>query len=120
MTRTFSLPYPPSANRYWRVFRGRPVKSKEAREYQADVQARYRPSPTTKDVCVQVEVYRPAKRRDLDNCLKVVLDALQGIAYENDGQIVQLVARRYDSFVKAGAIVVTVSEDGSATEVGDE
>ena len=30
---SFTLPYPPSANRYWRSYRGRVVKSEEARRY---------------------------------------------------------------------------------------
>lgn len=32
---------------------------------------------------------RPAKKPDLDNVLKIILDALSGVAYEDDNQICQ-------------------------------
>jgi len=35
-----------------------------------------------------------AKKPDLDNLVKAVLDALEGIAFENDRQIVQLSAKK--------------------------
>jgi Holliday junction resolvase RusA-like endonuclease len=47
-------------------------------------------------VRVQLDVYRPAKRGDIDNFGKVLLDSVQGFGYVNDSQIVELVMRRYD------------------------
>jgi len=47
-------------------------------------------------VAVTVRLYRPAKRGDIDNSLKVLLDALQGHVYNDDAQIVELHAYRYD------------------------
>lgn len=41
-------------------------------------------------------MYRKAKRGDLDNFLKCLLDGMQGVMYKNDKQIVELVARRHD------------------------
>ena len=87
------LPYPPSSNRYWRNFRGRTVVSEEARLYKDAVgflcnAAAIR--PIQGEVTVSVRIRRPAKRRDIDNHLKVALDALQGHVYENDSQIVEL------------------------------
>jgi Holliday junction resolvase RusA-like endonuclease len=35
------------------------------------------------------------RRRDLDNCAKSICDALNGIAYEDDSQIVELIVRRH-------------------------
>ena len=35
------------------------------------------------------------RRRDLDNCAKSICDALNGIAYEDDSQIVELIIRRH-------------------------
>ncbi len=39
----------------------------------------------------------PAKRPDLDNVVKIFCDALQGIAYKNDSQVVTLLAGKWYS-----------------------
>jgi crossover junction endodeoxyribonuclease RusA len=97
------LPYPPSANRYWRSFRGRVVKSQEARDYQqtviclADVGASNGfPTLLTGAVGLQLNFYRPQRRGDLDNRIKVLVDALQGIAYVDDSQVTELHAYLHD------------------------
>lgn len=94
------LPFPPSANRYWRNFRGRIVKSDEARQYQTNARWIARCAgmhePITGKVAISLRVYRPAQRGDLDNRIKVLLDALQGVAYEDDKQIVELHAYQND------------------------
>ena len=93
----FDLPYPPSANRYWRNFRGRMVRSAEARAYIANVHKLLgHLRPTKDEVAVEVEVIRPVKRGDLDNRVKIVLDALAGPLYENDAQVVEIHAWRLD------------------------
>lgn len=93
------LPYPPSANRYWRSYGGRVVVSADAKAYKAGVwmqaqQARLR--PFSGPVAVYVHAYRPRKTGDLDNANKVLLDALCGIAYQDDAQIVELHSWRHD------------------------
>jgi crossover junction endodeoxyribonuclease RusA len=96
---SITLPYPPSANTYWRVWQGRPVKSDEARAYQALVALKCRSEamrPLVGQVSVTVSVYRPAKRGDLDNSLKVLLDALKGFAYLDDKQVTRIVAEQHD------------------------
>ena len=88
-----TLPYPPSSNRYWRHYRGVTVISDEARAYRTGV---YMIScaagavPLDGPVCLTVTVYRPRKSGDLDNRLKVLLDALQGTAYQDDKQVREL------------------------------
>lgn len=91
------LPWPPSANRYWRHYRGRMVVSAEAKAYQelAWVDA-WAAGLRPIDEPVGLEcVFCPPdqRRRDLDNCLKVLIDALQGVAYHDDRQIIELHAR---------------------------
>jgi crossover junction endodeoxyribonuclease RusA len=107
---TVTLPYPPSANRYWRKFRGNMVVSAEAKAYREVVATRlYGVKPYTGDVSLTVGVYRPQKSGDLDGRLKQLLDALQGYLYVDDKQIVRIVADRYDD--KANPRVeVTVAE----------
>jgi crossover junction endodeoxyribonuclease RusA len=105
------LPYPPSSNRYWRSFRGRMVVSEEARTYKRVVGLIANHAglqPGQGDVSVSIHIRRPAKRRDIDNHLKVTLDSLQGYMYENDGQIVELHAVMVDDKRNPG-ITVTVA-----------
>ena len=115
------LPYAVSSNRYWRVFGGRVCHSKEALDYRRYVAlialregyAR----PFTGDVAVSVALcpemtakgVASKTRLDLDNCLKVVLDALQGVAFNNDKQIVELRATLGPAQV-GGALMVEVAE----------
>lgn len=111
-----ALPYPPTANLYWRVFRGRPVKSAKARDYQRTVALLAKSQlgttkPLEGDVSVVVSVYRPRKVGDLDNTLKVLLDALKGVVYVDDSQVAELVATRRDDKDNPRA-VVTVSKLG--------
>lgn len=99
MTRLI-LPYPPSANRYWRNLRnGLVLVSKEAKDYKERVGwicIAAGIEPHCDDVRVSIDVYRPARRGDLDNVAKILLDALAGQAYTNDKQIVDLHLRRFD------------------------
>ncbi len=93
------LPYPPSANRYWRSYGGRVVVSADAKAYKAGVwlQAQHAHlHPFTGPIAVYVHAYRPRKVGDLDNTNKVLLDALCGIAYQDDAQIVELHSWRHD------------------------
>ena len=93
------LPYPPSSNVYWRNFRGHVVKSQAARDYQTEVGLILNTSGIEQidgDVVVKAWVYRPRKVGDLDNRLKVLFDAMQGHAYKNDSQIVEIHAYRRD------------------------
>lgn len=94
------LPYPPSANAYWRADRRGFVRvSDVARSYKNAV-ALYlntqRLAPFTNDVRVSVKVFRPQRRGDLDNTLKVLLDALKGFAFRDDAQVTVLHAERFD------------------------
>lgn len=91
-----TLPVPPSANDYWR-YTGRVFTSKEAGAYKNAVRLENAFLPKLDGpVVVNLTVFRPAKRGDLDNFLKVMLDALQGVLYENDNQIVEIHAWRED------------------------
>mgnify|MGYP000904454084 CR=1 FL=1 len=102
-SRRLLLPYPISANRYWRVYRGRVIQSRDAGLYKRDV-AKLAKASGVEVIHGNVEVkvtLRPKmtksgveykKRLDLDNCLKVVLDSLNGVMYEDDSQIVAISA----------------------------
>lgn len=111
--RPFVLPAPPSANRWWRNVNGRMVKSEAARQYQANTMAlagpqRCIPAPTP--IRIMVCWYRAAKRGDLDKRLGVLLDALQGICYESDAQIVEIHAYRLEDESRKGRVEISVEE----------
>lgn len=114
------LPYPISANRYWRTFRNMTVVSKEAQAYKQEVAQRALAAGMARSgrMCALEVVLHPklTKKReaslvclDLDNCLKVTLDALKGVAYIDDKQV-RRIAASYGEPVEGGALTVEVME----------
>lgn len=88
-----TLPYPPSANVYWRVWRNRAVLTEEARAYKREVKRSLEKrgvAPLLGTVGVRLHVYRPQKSGDLDNRFKVALDALNKSAWADDSQVVEI------------------------------
>lgn len=95
----FTLPWPPSANRYWRNVRGHTVVSSEARDYKlrAAWEARIAvDEPLSGNVILTMDFYRPRKSGDLSNRIKVLEDALNGVAFNDDKQVIEIHARRFD------------------------
>lgn len=109
----FTLPMPPSANVYWRNFRGRTVISTEARNYKKHVGELAKrlgmELVEDGDVRFTIRVYRNQASGDLSNRLKVIEDALNGIAYADDKQIVEEHAFRHDDKGN-GRIVICVEK----------
>ncbi len=132
------LPYPISANRYWRSFvprghqRAIVTLSDEAKAYKQDVGWKVRQagirSPIAGRVCVEVELYpeRPqdwARRQrkhgdawdddvrciDLDNANKVLLDALKGFAFDDDKWVRELRSRRMEPDAQGARVVVRIT-----------
>ncbi len=98
--KTFTLSMPPSANRLWRMDkRGFMRKSTEAVAYYelAGFEAiKQGVEITDCDVAVTLKVYRARKSGDLDNRIKPLLDALQGVAFYDDKQVIEIHAYRFD------------------------
>ena len=114
------LAYPVSANRYWRTFRGRTIRSSEADAYKASarvVAERFGVVEIQGPVSVSIALLPKLTKRglasltrmDLDNCIKVTLDALNGIAYFDDAQVVNLSAR-IGPAVEGGGLEICVEE----------
>lgn len=78
------------------------VTSREAREYKAYVASRKWTTtvggifPAPQRVAVRFVWYRSRRSGDLDKRIGVLLDALQGVLYDNDSQITEIHARRED------------------------
>lgn len=95
------LPLPPSSNRYWRtiVAKGRALTfvSDEAKQYKRMVkESAGLETLIYSEISVTLKIFRPQRSGDLDNRLKVLFDALQGVVYANDSQIVEIHAFRYE------------------------
>jgi len=107
------LPYPPTVNHIWRRYRNRTVLSEAGREYRSAVRvalAAQNAQMIPGSVAVAIDAHPPdRRRRDLDNTLKCLLDALQhGGVYSDDSQIDDLRIRRRER-IKGGRVRVTVT-----------
>jgi crossover junction endodeoxyribonuclease RusA len=94
----FCVPCEPVPKGRPRAGRGRHYTPKRTRDYERSVAMFARMAgaePIVGPVRVEVSFWRSSKRRcDLDNLVKSVTDALNGLAYADDQQIVELVARK--------------------------
>lgn len=112
-----TLPWPPSANRYWRhptkgKLAGRHLISREGRAYRDAVIWRIRRrAPLLGRLDVQFQAAPPDRRkRDLDNLLKAAQDALSHAGvWGDDGQIDRLFVERLAP-VKGGVLLVRICE----------
>lgn len=130
-----TLPYPPSTNRYWRSFvprgatRAITTLSAEAVDYKATVRSiamahglRKLMGPVDltltlhphepNDAAMRARKFGPqwhemVRCLDVDNCVKVAVDALNGLAYSDDRQVWTLLVSR-GLPVPGGALVVEI------------
>lgn len=65
-------------------------------------------SKKKRQACIDGDI-RPDKKPDMDNILKVVLDGLNSVAYEDDKQVVELIGRKYYT-ESDGYLWISVSE----------
>lgn len=110
----YTLPMPPSANVYWRNVviggKARTLVSEDAKNYKKEVGKlahRLGMRPAVGDVSVAITLYRNQASGDLDNRIKVTLDTLRGVAFEDDKQVVEIHARRFDDKGN-GRIIISV------------
>lgn len=106
----FTLPWPPSLNRYYRVVGEKVLISQEGREYRTLVCKTPLPKAPTGRLSVTLLIYPPdARRRDIDNLTKCLLDALTHAGvYEDDSLIDELRIIRKD-IVKPGSVGVSIA-----------
>jgi crossover junction endodeoxyribonuclease RusA len=110
----FELPYPPSVNHYYRHVGHRVLISKAGRKYREVVIALVRScgiKTLTGKIELLLEAYPPdRRRRDLDNLLKCVLDALEHAgAYQDDSQIVKITAKKHNPMPPDGMLYVRIN-----------
>ena len=101
-TVVFSVPGPPVGKERPRVARSGTYTPPRTVAYEQQVAWTALPkmrgmTPCAEDgVSVRVDIY-PSNRKtpDVDNVLKAVLDALQGVVYQNDRQVTQAAVTRH-------------------------
>lgn len=124
---TLTLPFPPSANNLWRHVNGKPMISKSVRVYRREV---YLAVLSAKEVGGPLSVgvtgfYLPlvgrlaldmilipknAQRRDLDNHIKVVQDALTHAGFwQDDVQVDDVRIRRGAVDAQNPRLILTIS-----------
>ena len=124
MTLQFDLPYPPSVNHYWRRVGARTLISRQGRIFRESVcslLALRRLHPLDGPLSIEIDVFPPDhRRRDIDNLLKSLLDALEAAGvYHNDSQIVELTNIFEARILSVGIEALTVSLDGSPSAIDD-
>ena len=94
---TLDIPYPLSINHYWKQSGSKRYLSPEALTYRKEIWAAFRASkhpgfPSDSRLRLMLWLVPPDRRkRDIDNVLKCLLDALQhACVYDDDNQIDEL------------------------------
>jgi len=113
---TVWLPLPPSANRLWRAYQGRNIKSQAYRTWLAEAAKTLliqRPGSILGKFTAVITVERPdRRRRDIDNLAKPVLDALKFAQVIEDDSLAQRIVLEWaaDEPVKDAQVIVQISE----------
>lgn len=83
---TYTLPYPPSVNTYWRVFRNRAILSTAGRNYKKAVADELVGCKKMGGQFHMIVYAEPGtnRRRDIDNISKSLIDAMKGLAFKDD------------------------------------
>ena len=111
------LPYPPSVNRYWRRLGNRTILSRAAREFRSRVKDLWyvqkwvyrRESLGSALVQVSLMIHPPDnRRRDLDNVLKAVLDAIEAAGIIEDDSQVRRLELAFGDCVDGGSVTITI------------
>lgn len=86
---------PVSINKRYTIARGRNILSTEYRnakqelEWEIKSQWKYLPSDE-EDISLNIIIYYSGRKADIDAYIKILLDAMEGIVYSNDGLVSEL------------------------------
>lgn len=121
---TIQLPYPPSANVLWRQVGRRLIVNTKARKWKeaAALTAQAAGMRVLAGAVAVHLVLHPkltkagqasSVRIDVDNAIKPSLDALNGIAWIDDKQVIRIVAEVGEP-IQGGGLTVTVKQHGGS------
>lgn len=101
---------PPTVNHYWSYHGVRRFLTKRAVIFRKDVEIACRAHRIEGRLAVTIDYHPPDRRkRDIDNIIKPILDALQHAGlFDDDFQIQKITATRHD--VQDGGVVVILVE----------
>lgn len=108
-----TLPYPPSVNTYWGFKGSHRYLTPKAKAFKEQVAWIFKATRHSgfggHKLSVEVDLYPPDNRiRDIDNCIKSLLDSLcQAGIFTDDCQVEKLTIQR-KPVVKKGACVVAI------------
>jgi Holliday junction resolvase RusA-like endonuclease len=105
------LPWPPSVNHYYRHIGPQTLISREGRKYRETISGilhTLHMRSLDGDLVMTIDAYPPDKRRrDTDNILKSLFDALQYAgAYHDDSQIRKLNIEMFEPVRPSGKVIV--------------
>ncbi len=95
---TFTTPYPPSDNNLYMTIGKRRVLTGEGRAFKKTVAALALAAgvrETSGDFVIFLDVYRPTRAGDAQNRGKALIDALKGVAFADDVQMLKTVISRH-------------------------
>jgi Holliday junction resolvase RusA-like endonuclease len=102
----FTMPVVTSANRTWRMGKGRTYKGgKATADTKAAATAFCRMVPMGGELAVSIVWYRAQRSGDVDNRIKGTLDLLRGIAYADDASVARVSCERVDDGSPARLVV---------------
>jgi Holliday junction resolvase RusA-like endonuclease len=102
----FTLPVVTSANRLWKVGKGRTYKAKGASVDTKAAALLFRHVvPLAGELSVSITWHRSQKTGDVDNRIKGTLDLLRGIAYADDASVARVSCERVDDGTSARLVV---------------
>lgn len=93
-----TLPYPPLLNHmYVKTRRGMRLSDKaKAFRMMAQIALRWTEYQFEGSIAVELHVYRPRKAGDIDGTQKAVFDAMNGLLWVDDKQIIEMHVYRHD------------------------
>tara|TARA_R110000822_G_scaffold3036_10_gene13887 strand:+ start:2454 stop:2807 length:354 start_codon:yes stop_codon:yes gene_type:complete len=102
---------PPTVNHYWLQHGVRRFLSKRANTFRHDIKGHCKDKRLEGFLSVHIDYYPPDKRkRDIDNIIKPILDALQHAElFEDDYQVKKISANRLET-ITGGSCVITITE----------
>ena len=112
---------PPSANTYYRNFRGRMVLSKQGRDFKKAMQERcskLRLGKIKGQVRVGIDIrFKDKRRRDLDNHFKAIFDAFKNVLFDDDVEVGEIHSTRTFGCKENSGFTMEITRCPTVTEV---